>query len=276
MRVNTACYLDGGSVSNSAIRRPVNSFQPTQLDRDFLDFTCQAAAGALEERHLRILLIEDEIEMARLTASLIAHCGFQVDLVSSIRDALEATRGNAYDLILLDRRLPDGDGAAILPSVRQMRPGVRVIMLTALDALNDKITGLNAGADDYLTKPFQGEELIARIRACLRRPGGDTRPPIVIRSLSYDLQDDDVTINGQSITLARRELMLLRTLMQRVSRVTSRELLLNEIYGFQDEVLATALDTIVSRLRRRLSELGAPVEVHTVRGRGYLLVEKPQ
>jgi two-component system OmpR family response regulator len=223
---------------------------------------------------MRILLIEDEKEMARLVASLVAHSGFQVDVVASIDCALEGLRENSYDLLLLDRRLPDGDGASIIKSARQTQPGIRVIILTALDALGDKVSGLNAGADDYLTKPFQGEELIARIRACLRRPGGDARPPIVVGSLSYDLQTDDVLINGSAIKLSRRELMLLKALMQRVSRVTSRESLLTDIYGFHDDVMATALDTIVSRLRRRLSEFEAHVEIHTVRGRGYLLAEK--
>ncbi|MGD9544273.1 MAG: response regulator transcription factor [Methylocystis sp.] len=223
---------------------------------------------------MRILLIEDEKEMARLVASLVAHSGFQVDVVASIDCALEGLREHSYDLLLLDRRLPDGDGASIIKSARQAQPGIRVILLTALDALGDKVSGLNAGADDYLTKPFQGEELVARIRACLRRPGGDARPPIVVGSLSYDLQTDDVLINGAAIKLSRRELMLLKALMQRVSRVTSRESLLTDIYGFQDDVMATALDTIVSRLRRRLSEFEARVEIHTVRGRGYLLAEK--
>ena len=222
---------------------------------------------------MRMLLVEDEKEMARLIAALLSHAGFNVDVAPSIDRALSAIRECAYGLLLLDRRLPDGDGASILKPAREMRPGIRVIMLTALDALDDKIFGLNAGADDYLTKPFQGEELLARVRACLRRPGGESRPPIVAGPLSYDLQTDDVSINGSTINLSRRELMLLRGLMQRLNRVTSRSSLLTEIYGFEDDVMATSLDTIVCRLRRRLSELKAPVAIHTVRGRGYMLAE---
>lgn len=223
---------------------------------------------------MKILLIEDEKEMARLIASLVSHTGFNVDVVPTIAGALQALRENPYDLLLLDRRLPDGDGTTLIRTAREVQPGIRVILLTALDALDDKVSGLNAGADDYLTKPFQGEELVARLRACLRRPGGDARPPIVVGALAYDLQTDDVAVNGAIISLSRRELMLLRALVQRVSRVTSRESLLTEIYGYQDDVLETALDTIVSRLRRSLSELDARVEIHTVRGRGYLLAEK--
>lgn len=223
---------------------------------------------------MKILLIEDEKEMARLVAALVSHVGFKVDVAPSMSSGLQAFRENSYDLLLLDRRLPDGDGTSLIRTAREMQPGIRVIMLTALDALADKVAGLNAGADDYLTKPFQGDELIARVRACLRRPGGEARPPVVVGSLSYDLQTDDVSVNGSIINLSRRELMLLKALVQRVSRVTSRESLLTEIYGYHDDVMATALDTIVSRLRRRLVELEARVEIHTVRGRGYLLVEK--
>jgi DNA-binding response OmpR family regulator len=227
----------------------------------------------MEPFNMRILLVEDEKEMARLVSSLISHCGFSVDVAPSIGGALGVIRENPYDLLILDRRLPDGDGASILKTARELRPGIRAIMLTALDALNDKVSGLNAGADDYLTKPFQGEEFIARVRACLRRPGGESRPPIVVGLLSYDLQTDDVVFNGSTISLSRRELMLLRALMQRVNRVTSRKSLLTEIYGFEDDVMASSLDTIVCRLRRRLCELEAPVAIHTVRGRGYMLAE---
>jgi two-component system OmpR family response regulator len=238
----------------------------------------EAERGQIRQKmaasNMKILLIEDEKEMARLVAALVSHAGFNVDVAPSMQSGLEALRENSYDLLLLDRRLPDGDGTSLMKTAREMQPGIRVIMLTALDALADKVSGLNAGADDYLTKPFQGEELIARVRACLRRPGGEARPPVVVGSLSYDLQTDDVAVKGSIISLSRRELMLLRALVQRVSRVTSRESLLAEIYGYHDDVMAAALDTIVSRLRRRLSELEARVEIHTVRGRGYLLAEK--
>ncbi|ATQ69358.1 MULTISPECIES: response regulator transcription factor [Methylosinus] len=223
---------------------------------------------------MRILLIEDESEMARLIASLVAHAGFVIDRVGTLGDALASLRVNAYDLLLLDRRLPDGDGISLLPEVRAAQPGIRVMMITALDGLTEKISGLEAGADDYLTKPFQGAELIARIRACLRRPGGDVLPPIRVGAVAFDLDSNEVTVAGRTIILTRREMMLLRSLMQRASRVAARETLIQEIYGVDEEVQANALDSIVSRLRKQLAAYGARIEIHTVKGRGYLLTEQ--
>ncbi len=223
---------------------------------------------------MRILFVEDEPEIARLVASLVSHAGFVVDCATSLADAFASLRQRPYDLLLLDRRLPDGDGIAALADFRAMRPGIRVMVLSALDGLRDKIFGLNAGADDYLTKPFQGDELIARIRACVRRPGGDKLPPIVVGSLCFDTQNNEATVGGAPLILSRRETMLLKALVRRVSRVASRETLVEEIYGFDDQIQANALDTIVSRLRRQLNACAAGVEIHTVKGRGYLLAEK--
>lgn len=223
---------------------------------------------------MRILLIEDQSEMARLIASLVTHAGFVVDQVASLADALASLQVNGYDLLLLDRRLPDGDGISIVPPARALHPGIRVIMITALDGLTEKISGLEAGADDYLTKPFQGDELIARIRACMRRPGGDLLPAIVVGALAFNLENNEVAVGGRPIVLNRREMMLLRSLMQRASRVAARETLIQEIYGVDEDVQANALDTIVSRLRRQLAAHEAQVEIHTVKGRGYLLTEQ--
>jgi two-component system OmpR family response regulator len=222
---------------------------------------------------MRILVVENEVEMASLLASIVGEAGFVVDIVGSIGDALEATRQRDYSLILLDRRMPDGDGVSRLREFRALRPSARIIMVTALDALTDKVGGLDAGADDYLTKPFQGEELLARIRACLRRPAGETLPPLVVGSLSLDLATRVVAIEGRPCALNRRELMLLQAMMCRANRVATRESLMEEVYGLQDEVQANTLDTLVARLRRRLEGLDAGIEVHTVRGIGYMLTE---
>jgi two-component system, OmpR family, response regulator len=223
---------------------------------------------------LRILLVEDEPEMARLVVSLVSHAGFVVDRAASLADAFASVRQHPYDLLLLDRRLPDGDSIAALGEFRAMRPGIRAMVLSALDGLRDKIFGLDAGADDYMTKPFQGDELIARIRACVRRPGGEKLPPIVVGALRFDIQNNEASVDGTPLILSRRETMLLKALVQRVSRVASREALVEEIYGIDDQIQANALDTIVSRLRRQLNVSAAGVEIHTVKGRGYLLAEK--
>ncbi|MBY6241992.1 response regulator transcription factor [Methylosinus sp. Sm6] len=223
---------------------------------------------------MRILLVEDELEAARLIASLIGAAGFLVDRASSIAATRAAVARTAYDLVLLDRRLPDGDGLSALTHVRAAQPGVRVMMLTAMDSLDDKVSGLDDGADDYVTKPFQGEELVARIRACLRRAGGPRLAPIRVGALSFDPATREVTIEGKTVALHRRELDLLEALARRASRVAPREILFEEVFAKRFDVQDNALDTAVSRLRRRLETLGAGVSVHTLRGVGYMLTEQ--
>lgn len=222
---------------------------------------------------MRILLVEDEFEAARLIASLIASAGFDVDQAQSLAAARDAVRRAPYDLLLLDRRLPDGDGLSLLQLARAIRPGIRAMVLTALDGLGEKVASLDLGADDYLTKPFEGEELIARIRACLRRPGTTAEAPIVIGALSFDVATREVFAGGKAVALHRRELTLLEALMRRASRVVPRDALFNEVFEPHEEVQDNTLDAAISRLRRRLDALEANVTIHTLRGVGYMLTE---
>jgi DNA-binding response OmpR family regulator len=223
---------------------------------------------------VKILLVEDEPDMSRLLSSLLTNAGFVIDHVASIREAEEATRQIAYDLNLLDRRLPDGDGTELILRIRAMRPGARVMMLSALDSLTSKVSSLEAGADDYLTKPFQGEELVARVRACLRRPGSAVLPPIRVGALSFDPETRSVAVEDKPLSLRRRELNLLEALIRRANRVVTREALLNEVFSVEDEVQANAIDTLVSRLRQRLASASADVTILTARGIGYMLAEE--
>lgn len=222
---------------------------------------------------MRILLIEDEAEMARLLASRLASEGYVIDRGRTLKDALSAARRSAYELILLDRRLPDGDGLSLLPTVRRFQPGVRVIMLTALDALDERVSGLDAGADDYLIKPFEEEELLARIRACLRRPGSKVQPPVVVGALTFDFASREASAAGRPIPLPRRELWLLEALIRRARRVAMREALFEAAYGNEADVQPHALDTLVWRLRGRLQQAGAGVTIHLVKGVGFALAE---
>jgi two-component system, OmpR family, response regulator len=220
---------------------------------------------------MRILLVEDHAELASRIARRIERAGFAVDHMETIERAASALREFPYSVALLDRRLPDGDGLSLVPRIRETQPGIRILMLTALDAVDDRIEGLDAGADDYLTKPFNLDELMARIRASLRRPGGDRTPPVEIGALSFDLDARTVTIASQPALLLRRELALLEALVRRAGRVVSRESLISAIYGPEEEVQEHTLTTLVSRLRARLGELNASVEIHSARGLGYLL-----
>jgi DNA-binding response OmpR family regulator len=168
--------------------------------------------------------------------------------------------------VLLDRRLPDGDGLALLRRMRCSQPGVPVIVLTALDSVPDRVHGLDAGADDYVSKPYNCDELLARIRAALRRPGGEAAPRIVCGEITFDPATREVTVRGTPTILGRRELALLSALMRRRGRVVVRETLLDEVYGCDGQVNSNTLDAHVSRLRARLTRSAAGVAVHPVRG----------
>jgi DNA-binding response OmpR family regulator len=221
---------------------------------------------------MRALIIEDELELSRVIASKLGRSGFIADHAASIKEARFAAQAHSYSFALLDRRLPDGDGISLLSDLRRIQPGIRILVLTACDAVSDRIAGLDAGADDYLTKPFDVDELMARIRACLRRSEIDTAPPITIGELSFDTRKREVSIRGQPIVLHRRELALLEALVCRSGRVILRAALMEEVYGADDGIEGNALNILISRLRRRLFEIQAGVEIHSARGIGYMLV----
>src|SRR5262245_28826722 len=223
---------------------------------------------------MRVLVVEDEPEMAKLVAQSVAAQGFAVDSVASLDEAQAAIKLAQYALVLLDRRLTDGDGLSFLHQLRGEHPGTPVIVLSALDSVTDKVKGLDAGADDYLTKPFDEAELRARIRAALRRPGAEPQPPITCGRLRYDPSNREVSVNGNLVFLHRRELALLETLMRRARRVVQRSTLINDVYGFESEPSSNTLDAHISRLRNRFARLDARVVIHTLRGVGYMLDEQ--
>ncbi|HEY8065412.1 MAG TPA: response regulator transcription factor [Methylosinus sp.] len=220
---------------------------------------------------MRILLVEDEDELARSISRELARSGFVADSASSLDDARRALKETPYAMVVLDRRLPDGDGIELTPEIRRMRPGVQVLVLTACGRTEEIVAGLDAGADDYLTKPFDFDELLARIRAALRRHGGDPLPAIVVGGVSFDPKIRDVAVHGRSVILHGRELMLLEALLRHAERMVSRQALLDEIYGPDEDVQPSALNILVMRLRRRLEELDAGVKIHAARGVGYMI-----
>ena len=167
--------------------------------------------------------------------------------------------------------MPDGDGLTIVPRLRAKGAGVPVIVLTARGELADRVTGLDKGADDYLAKPFAVEELLARLRAVLRRPLNMPSEPLNVGNLSFDLINREASIGANRFDLPRRELLVLETLLRRMGRTVLRSSLEEAVYGIDDEIQSNALDTHVSRLRRKLTESGAGVEIHAIRGVGYLL-----
>jgi DNA-binding response OmpR family regulator len=222
---------------------------------------------------MRVLVVEDQLDLSSFIAERLEHSGYVVDRVGTLADAIEAVRTHDYPVMLLDRRLPDGDGVAILPEVRAARPGIRVLVVTALRSIDDRIDGLDAGADDYLTKPFDPNELLARIRASLRRPGSAVLPRVIVGAISFDLNNSEALIEDRPFMAPRREMLLLEALMRRAGRMVVHAVLMDEIYGFNQRIQIDALKMLVSRLRQRLRENGAGVEIHSARGIGYLIAK---
>lgn len=220
---------------------------------------------------MRLLLVEDENEMAGMIVGALGRHDMVVDHVASLALAREAVSQGAHDAVLLDRQLPDGDGLSLIPLLRQKRGGVPVIVLSALGTTPDRIDGLDAGADDYLPKPFSVDELLARLRAVRRRPAEMSADTIRAGNLAFDLGGRNASVNGVALDLPRRELLVLEALIKRAGRSVSRAAIEDAVFGYDDEIASNALDAYISRLRRRLAEAGAGVEIHAIRGIGYLL-----
>ncbi|RVH86925.1 DNA-binding response regulator [Sinorhizobium medicae] len=220
---------------------------------------------------MRILLVEDEAEFAKAMRGALERDRFVVDWVTSISLASEASRSHVHELVLLDRTLPDGDGLSLIPQLRADNPGVPIIVLSARGELTERVAGLDDGADDYLVKPFDLAEMLARIRAVQRRPNELAPDEIVVGDLVFDMAFGEARVHGTQLVLQRREVAVLTALIRRRGRVVLRETIEEAVYGFDDAIQSNTLDSHISRLRRKFSEAGAGVEIHTVRGVGYLL-----
>jgi len=222
---------------------------------------------------MRILLVEDNARLAEFVAKGLTSGGFSVDSCLTRDDAEAAVRTTRYDTVILDLGLPDGDGMDLLADLRARKNSVPVLVLTARDGLGDRVQALNGGADDYVLKPFEMEELVARIRALLRRPGAALGIVLSAGNLTLDTAYRQVSVSGAPMRMPRRELDALEILMRRMGRVVPKDVMEEHIYGFDDRASANAVEVAVHRLRRRLSKVDAEVRIDTLRGVGYLLTE---
>jgi len=223
---------------------------------------------------MRLLVVEDEVRIAEILGHALTRAGFAVDAVQRGAQAWPALAQVPYDAVILDLGLPDGDGLGLLARARAAGLKVPVLILTARDAVEDRVKGLDAGADDYLVKPFAMTELVARIKALLRRPGGSLGKVLVAGNIAFDTVERGVQVGGVSVALPRREAAILEHLMRRLGRVVPKSLLLEKLYGFDEEIESNAIPVHVHHLRRRLEEAHCDAGIHTVRGVGYLLVER--
>ncbi len=227
-----------------------------------------------KEPRIRVLLVEDDDRLARLTCQYLEGSGLAVRWITSGGTLLEEAAG--YDLILLDLMLPGRDGIDLCRELR-LRVDVPIVMLTARREEADRVLGFDAGADDYVTKPFSSRELVSRIRAIVRRSRGAVGPSsrlLQVGSITLDPGSMRVTIEDREVTLTSHEFALLRVLAERAGRVLSREQLLELAHGSADEVFDRSIDVQISKLRQKLGDdARAPRYLKTIRGSGYMLAQ---
>lgn len=222
----------------------------------------------------KILLIEDEEKIARFVELELKHEGYDVEKAFNGREGLLMAEENTYDLILLDIMLPQLNGLEVLRRIRK-NSDIPVIMLTARDAVMDKVSGLDAGADDYITKPFAIEELLARIRVALKRKhvGESDTHKLCVKEVSIDEERHEVRYRGEEIALTHREYELLKTLMINKNIVLDREKLLNMVCGYDYLGETNVIDVYIRYLRQKIDDRFGIKLIHTVRGAGYVIKE---
>jgi len=225
---------------------------------------------------MRVLLVEDSDCLRELLVAGLRRAGYAVDTASTLAQASAALAVSGFDLLLLDLNLPDGDGVAWLGSLRKAGNQVPVLAVTARGEPDDRVAGLDTGADDYIVKPFVLAELLARCRAVLRRPSVTTGTVMAAGNMAFDTAARQVQIGEQVLPASPQETALLEVLLRRAGKVVSREAITNALYNFDAACTPNAIEAHVSRLRRHLTEAGATVDIHTVRGIGYLLREQRQ
>jgi len=199
--------------------------------------------------------------------------GFAVDWVHDAAAAAAALRTEPFALLLLDLGLPGSDGLTLLKSLREKAEALPVLIITARDAVSDRVAGLDAGADDYVLKPCAMKELAARLRALLRRPGRALGATLTVGNVRLDVASRQVTVSGSVVGFTPREIAALELLLRREGQVVSKAALEDGLYGLSKDVSANAIEVLISRVRRRLEAAGASCSIHTLHGIGYLLKE---
>lgn len=239
-----------------------------------------AAAPALtrpDGSPLRVLVVDDEVNLAELVAMALRYEGWQVEVAHTGSKAVSTAREQRPDAVVLDIMLPDLDGLEVLRRMRATAPDLPVVFLTARDAVEDRVAGLTAGGDDYVTKPFSLEEVVARLRGLVRRAGARqaaTSSVLTVGDLTLDEDSHEVSRGGEEITLTATEFELLRFLMRNPRRVLSKAQILDRVWNYDFGGRANVVELYISYLRKKIDAGRAPM-IHTLRGAGYVLKPAP-
>lgn len=223
---------------------------------------------------MRLLIVEDNEELAHLLAKGLQTAGYEVDLLGNVADARGILQTTRYAALILDLGLPDGDGLSILRELRQRKDPIPVLVLTARGGVDDRVSGLRSGADDYLVKPFAFDELVARLEALLRRPGQLLGSSLRLANVVFDTEGRQAFVDMKPQALSAREIAVLELLLRRKGSVVSKKLLEDHIFGLAGEVASNAVEVYVHRLRKQLADIGAKVKISTIRGVGYVMTER--
>ena len=223
---------------------------------------------------MRLLLVEDNERFATLLKRGLAAAGFVVDVLPTAKDAAATLRESRFEIVVLDLGLPDADGLDVLGEMRGRQDATPVLILTARGSLEDRVTGLQSGADDYLVKPFALEELVARLQALLRRPGNLLGVTLKLGNVALDTVARQVFVDDRPIFFSAREIAVLEHLLRRSGRVVAKTVLAGNLYGLSQEIGSNAVEVHVHRLRKHLTEASASIQIHTLRGVGYLIAEE--
>jgi two-component system OmpR family response regulator len=220
---------------------------------------------------LRVLITEDDPNLSEALQFSLRQCGYAVDCISNGALADQVLKDNIFDLLILDLGLPKLDGFEVLRRLRKRNSKLPVLILSGRETPNEKVQGLDLGADDYLVKPFSLDELHARVRALLRRSCGATTPCITHAHFSYDTVERIATVNGKTIDLSTLETAVLEALLNRFGKVVSKEQMVEQLYNYDHDVGHNAIEVYIHRLRRKID--GSGITVRTLYGRGYMLEE---
>jgi DNA-binding response OmpR family regulator len=225
---------------------------------------------------MRLLLVEDDLRIARFVAKGLREQSYAVDVVGTGEQALYQTTINTYDIVILDVQIPPPDGFEVCNEIRKSGKRMPILMLTARDGVEDRITGLDHGADDYLTKPFEFRELLARLRALLRRTGSLQPAKLVIANLEIDTVGQTASRGGRAIPLTAKEYALLEFLARNVGRVLGREEIAEHVWNEEFDPFSNLIEVYINRLRRKIDDGGAEPLLQTRRGSGYVLGSSAQ